>query len=176
MGKKKAEFEYRILYPGDIVEFPENHTEARFGVVDGGFGMHPDSIGTKIFGSFGKTVEDVKQRHELFLLRNKDLNLDFRGFTRTQQCKVVGHLTLSLEDFRDALFAELGDSHEGRELTVELMAEFYEEYKKADLPLGTWIFQKLEGCKKGTGAWCDSCTIVDDLNLCTMWYNVMSGH
>ncbi|MBA7679789.1 hypothetical protein ES703_88093 [subsurface metagenome] len=88
------EFEVQELNDGNIVEFSENSSEWRFGVVDGGFGMKTFTIGRKIFGSFGATAEEAEKNHKIFLKENQNLNLPFRGFTCRQPCRIVGKLTI----------------------------------------------------------------------------------
>ncbi len=78
-----GEYKLQNLREGDIVEFPKNDPPARYGVVIGGFGMSTTTIGSKIFGNFGATPQEAIDNF------HADTN---GGFTRTQECAVVGHI------------------------------------------------------------------------------------
>lgn len=98
--REMGKFEIQKLTRGDLVEFPENKVESRYGIVTSGFGMSPECIGSKIFGVFGQSVEEVKSNWILYLERQKIANKDFekymnmrsfhfQGFTRRQKCRVI---------------------------------------------------------------------------------------
>ena len=100
-----TEYEYVELKKGDLVEFPKNGELYRYGIVTGGFGMSLDTIGSKIYGVFGETVETAKRRWVDYLKRELEeekqmketgkftINLDdiphYEGYTRRQKCRVI---------------------------------------------------------------------------------------
>lgn len=106
--KKEAKFAYQEIKEGDVVEFSKNDPRFRFGVVAGGFGTDPKSLGSKIFGSFGATPEEAMENYRKSLARKeqqiKELKekgsitiditkgVDYEGYTRTQPCRIVGHV------------------------------------------------------------------------------------
>lgn len=102
------------LHEGDIVEFPENDQIYRFGIVRGGFGMSTQTIGSKIFGIFGSTIEKTLEHYKIELEmeraeaeeRNRQVKAkgsfeiklgfspDWRGYVRRQPCRIVGKVNL----------------------------------------------------------------------------------
>jgi len=106
--KKQAKFVYQEIKEGDVVEFPKNETRFRFGVVKGGFGTDPKSMGSKIFGSFGATPEEAMENYRKSLARKEQQlkeikekgsvtiditkTVDYEGYTGTQPCRIVGHV------------------------------------------------------------------------------------
>lgn len=112
--EQKNKYDFRDLAEGDIVDFEKNNPQYRFGIVTGGFGMSTACIGSKIFGVFGATVEQVKanykdwlkidaaetQRREAEKKATGGYNIDFgadpdyKGYTRRQPCMVIGRVDL----------------------------------------------------------------------------------
>ncbi len=110
----QEKYDYRDLVEGDIVDFKENATPYKFGVVTGGFGMSTACIGSKIFGVFGPTIEQTRTNYKEYLkiktaedarmaaeMKEKgscsinwDADPDYKGYTSRQPCKVVGHVDL----------------------------------------------------------------------------------
>ena len=104
----KNEYKMQELKAGDLVEFPENEEEYRYGIVTGGFGCSLVTMGSKIFGVFGSSPEEVKERWKLHLQEEEaekkemaekgsvkiDMNNipDWNGYTRRQKCRIVEHI------------------------------------------------------------------------------------
>lgn len=81
------------LTEGDVVEFPRNEKEWRFGVVMGGFGMNTQLSGSMIIGVFGRNPQEAIANYKMHLAKtNITTSLSCEGHTRRQPCRVVGHV------------------------------------------------------------------------------------
>jgi len=101
-------YKVQELKEGDIVDLQKNLPEWRFGIVIGGFGMSTDTLGSKIYGVFGSSVEEVKENYKLYLQHKQQVDAKWKlegeidpfdtlvceGYTRRGPCKIVGHLNL----------------------------------------------------------------------------------
>ena len=104
-------FEVRELNEGDIVEFDEHYGSARFGVVFGGNGMSPKSIGSAIFAHFGSTADEAIQHaradtlkgiaRDAYMAEFHSMHLfdprfgtKYTNRTERQKTRIVGHIEI----------------------------------------------------------------------------------